>query len=1106
MLLGFRLLASSILSASSFDSSFATRCLRAGAVFAFGAAATVGAPALVLSATASYGQQASMARIKPTPDVGLPPTATITPNWTQQSPATSPSARWESMTAYDAATGQVVLFGGYSSSAIGLGDTWTYNGATWTQQSPASSPSARRLAPMAYDAATGQVVLFGGYTSAGVGDTWTYNGTTWTQQSPATSPPARYGASMVYDTATGLVVLFGGENSGSTAALNDTWTYNGTTWTQQSPATSPPSRYVSTMVYDAATGQVVLFGGNSGGGTTFGDTWTYNGTTWTQQSPATSPTARYFSTMAYDPATAQVVLFGGSISNGTTLGDTWTYNGTTWTQQSPATSPSARYLSTAAYDAASSQMVLFGGDSTGGIVGDTWTYQAGAAGTPTSPVSTAATQTPVYFLIGTGGTLPTLSNSNVLTQGTTGLDFTLGTGSTCTGAVTAAQTCTVNVAFTPSYPGQRLGAVNLLSTTGTLIATGYISGTGTGPLATFTPGLLSTVAGTGTACSSSTATCGDGSAATASGSNLYAPAGVAVDSAGNLYIADEDDNRIRKVTAATGILSTVAGTGTACTPSTATCGDGNAATASGSDLNLPLGVAVDGAGNLYISDRSDNRIRKVTVATGILSTVAGNGTPCASSTATCGDGGLATASGANLDSPFGLAVDGAGNLYIADRYDDRIRKVTAATGILSTVAGTGTPCASSTATCGDGTAATASGSNLNSPVGVAVDGAGNLYIADFNDNRIRMVSAATGIISTVAGTGNTCSPTTATCGDGSAATASGSDLSFPTAVAVDSAGNLYIADQSDNRIRKVTAATGILSTVAGSGTQCAPTTATCGDGSAATASSSNLNLASDVVVDGAGNLYIADQTDNRIRKVTATTPALTFPDTAVNATSASQTVILNNIGNTALTVSVPTTGQNPSLASNFSQSASSTCPLVYTNSSAGTLVSGASCTEILSYAPTISGATTGGLVFTDNNLNVSAATQTITLIGATSAALTVTAVSQLVATGSATVILEFTVGYGGNAAPTATPTLTVNGSNTNVGTITCTTKNGHNNCTATYNASSLANGTYTILATQPADSNYATTTGSATLTITATGHLRTPTPILNSKPTSTLLR
>ena len=306
-------------------------------------------------------------------------TPTPTATWTQQHPATSPSARKSASMAYDPGTGDIVLFGGTNynvstGSGSTFADTWAYNGTTWAKQSPSASPFALFDASMAYDPATGQLVLFGGITTgAGISNaTWTYNGTTWAEQSPATSPSPRWRASMAYDPATGQLVLFGGASS-SGQVLNDTWTYNGTTWAEQSPATSPPARYGASMAYDPATGQLVLFGGNSAFGS-LGGTWTYNGITWAKQSPATSPTARENASMAYDQVTGQLVLFGGIGSSGGLLNDTWTYNGTTWAKQSPVTSPPGRNGASIAYDPATGQLVLFGGYDAGGFLNDTWTY------------------------------------------------------------------------------------------------------------------------------------------------------------------------------------------------------------------------------------------------------------------------------------------------------------------------------------------------------------------------------------------------------------------------------------------------------------------------------------------------------------------------------------------------------------------------------------------------------------------------------------------------------------------------------------------------------------------------------------------------------------
>jgi sugar lactone lactonase YvrE len=552
------------------------------------------------------------------------------------------------------------------------------------------------------------------------------------------------------------------------------------------------------------------------------------------------------------------------------------------------------------------------------------------------------------FEFGTGGTIKA---PVVATQGVTGLDFTdAGTG-TCTTNGTSysyasAATCTVAIKFAPKAPGLRMGAVVLLSSSGAVLDTVFLQGTGTGALATYTPGTISTVAGNGTAgylASQDTGT------TAGTGAELSSPDGAAVDVAGNLYIADRSNHRIRKVTAATGFISTVAGNGTA-----GYNGDGVAATSA--ELNQPSGaVALDGAGNLYIADYNNQRIRKVTAATGLISTVAGNGTAGYN-----GDGVAATS--AELNSPTGVAVDGAGNLYIGDKSNNRIRKVTASTGLISTVAGNGTAGYN-----GDGIAATSA--ELDSPPRVAVDGAGNLYIADQSNNRVRMVTASTGLISTVAGNG-----TAGYNSDGIPATSA--ELNNPYGVAVDGAGDLYISE-NNQRIRKVMASTGFISTVAGNGTGGYNS-----DGIAAT--SAELSTPYGVAVDGAGDLYIADSGNNRIREVTAAAASLGFASTNVGSTSTDSPQILtvNNIGNASLAFPIPGAGTNPSISTGFSIGNSSTCPqLTASTFSAGTLASGASCTDLVSFAPTVSGNVGGQLVTTDNTLNVSPSTQTVSLNG-----------------------------------------------------------------------------------------------------------------------------
>jgi len=477
---------------------------------------------------------------------------------------------------------------------------------------------------------------------------------------------------------------------------------------------------------------------------------------------------------------------------------------------------------------------------------------------PTANVCTGAIVTDcgttihLNYYVPSGTTLASTTPVTVVTQGAPGLDFTLAS-TTCTSTLATPAQCTVTVTFAPIAPGLRLGAVTLTDSLGNPFATTLIDGIGTGSALAFTPGIISTVAGNGTAGYS-----GDGGPAASA--ELSYPYSVAVDSAGTFYIAD-NNNSVRKVNAS-GVISTLAGNGTA-----GYSGDGGPATSA--RLSGPAGVAVDGAGNLYIADQSNQRIRKVTAATGIITTVAGNGTAGYS-----GDGGPATS--AELNFPAGVAVDSAGNLYIADYNNSVIRKVNTS-GIMTTVAGNGTGGYS-------GDSGPATSAELYLPIGVAVDGTGNLYIADTGNQRIRKVDAS-GIITTVAGNG-----TAGYSGDGGLAISA--QLDRPTSAAVDSAGNLYIADTGNQRIRKVNAS-GIITTVAGNGTF-----GYSGDGGAAT--SAEFYDPDGVAVDSAGNLYIADANNQRIRKVNVTISALSFPTTDVGQSSTAQSVVISDVGNASL--------------------------------------------------------------------------------------------------------------------------------------------------------------------------------------------------------------
>ena len=344
----------------------------------------------------------------------------------------------------------------------------------------------------------------------------------------------------------------------------------------------------------------------------------------------------------------------------------------------------------------------------------------------------------------------------------------------------------------------------------------------------FTPGgIINTFAGNGTAGFS-----GDGGSATAAA--LRNPFGVFVSNTGSIYIADTFNNRIRRFDVG-GNITTIAGDGT-----TGASGDGGIITYA--DLNLPRGGSFDSTGNLYFADTLHNRIRKIAAGTKIISTIAGSGIYGFS-----GDGGPATA--AVFNTPQGVYLDGAGAIYIADTNNNRIRKIDAGSNIISTIAGGGSPADN----LGDGLSATSA--RLASPQSVFVDSSGAIYIADTNNNRIRKIAAGSNIISTIAGTG-----TAGFSGDGGLSTAA--RLVGPQAVFVDSSGAIYIADAGNSRIRKITAGSNIISTIAGNGTA-----GFSGDGGVSTAAMINSPRA--IFQDSSGDIYIADAGNNRIRKIAA---------------------------------------------------------------------------------------------------------------------------------------------------------------------------------------------------------------------------------------------
>jgi Abnormal spindle-like microcephaly-assoc'd, ASPM-SPD-2-Hydin/NHL repeat len=521
------------------------------------------------------------------------------------------------------------------------------------------------------------------------------------------------------------------------------------------------------------------------------------------------------------------------------------------------------------------------------------------------------------------------------------------------------------------------------------------------PIPQLTPGLISTVAGQYSKGTGSFS--GDGGPATSA--EMDSPEGMALDSQGNLYIADTVNGVIRVVNEQTtaitilgqtiqpGDIQTVVGAYSGgIVYGFSFSGDGGPAGQAG--LSDPTGLAFDSQGNLYIADFNNWRVRVVnfqstaitvfgvTVQPGDIETVAGdfNGTValnCPNSDS-LGDGCPATQTALAL--PTSIAFDASGNLYIVDSGDFVVRKVNASTGTGSVAAGTGTSGFS-----GDGGSAVQA--ELFEPNWVSLDANGNVYIADLGSNRVRVVNTQSaaitlygvtiqpGAIDTVAGSGTAIvnEPSTSAGYSGDGGPANQAHLNEPSGIWLDPAGDLYIADSSNNVIRKVNAQSGFITTVAGSYVAAGGYS---GDGGPSTAA--YLDTPYSVLLDPAGDLFIADTENEVIREVEANALVLNFPDTFPGSVSPDQPVTLQNIGGAAMTISKASLGGAD--ASSFADK--STCTT--------SLAPGASCTFDLSFEPLASGAATASLSITESTPSAS---QSIALNG----------------TGSSTIVAQITV-------------------------------------------------------------------------------------------------
>jgi len=449
------------------------------------------------------------------------------------------------------------------------------------------------------------------------------------------------------------------------------------------------------------------------------------------------------------------------------------------------------------------------------------------------------------------------------------------------------------------------------------------------------------------------------------GGGFNFPGGVAVDGSGNVFVGDASNNAVKEILAAGGYTNV---------------------NTLGSGFNYPTGVAVDGSGNVFVADSSNNAVKEILAA-----------------------GGYATVNtlGSGFASPGGVAVDGSGNVFVADSSNNAVKEILAAGGY---------------------TTVNTLGSGFASPGGVAVDGSGNVFVVDTGNNAVKEILAAGGYT-----TVNTL----------------GSGFNSPRGVAVDGGGNVFVADNGNIAVKEIFAAGGYT------------TVYTLG---------SSFNSPIGVAVDGGGNVFVADVGNNTVVKLDfADPPSLSFASTAVGSTSSDspQTLTLANIGNAPLTFPVPGTGSNPVISDGFTIN-SSTCPQLTSSSSPGTLASGSSCTNLISFMPTTVGSISGSLVTTDNHLNAAApgyTTQSIALSGTGTA-------------GTPTIIFTVPNHTYGDAP------FTVSATSNSTGAFTYSVVSGP----ATISGSTVTltgAGTVVLQASEVADSNYVATTNNSTFTVAA---------------------
>ena len=695
---------------------------------------------------------------------------------------------------------------------------------------------------------------------------------------------------------------------------------------------------------------------------------------------------------------------------------------------------------------------MYSGDSTFASVGTTSAITVSVGKASTSAVLTSSTASSVQAQSVTLTASVTASGSIAPTGSVTFLNGVnvLGSAQLNGSGVATFTTASLAVGSDSLTAVYAAGTNFSASTSPAVVVTITIA-----PLPQLIPYQLATVAGI-----PGTSSYIDNVAATSG--TIKAPQGLAIDSSGNLYISDSGNLVIRKVSAATGLISTIAGAGTVCSGAAgvdSSQGDGCLATQA--LFSSPRGITLDPNADIFIADPGKNFIRRIDASTQIITSIAGTG-----SSGSQGDGGLSTA--ARVKSPQAIDSDSAGNLYMSDTSNNRVRIINTA-GIISVIAGYPPQTSNTAGTAGfggDGQLATSSTVLLNSPSGAAVDPSGNLYIADRLNNRIRKVNAGK-IISTFAGT----STTTFTAAGGPAAS---TPLNSPYAVTSDALGNIYVSDYGNNAVWRVDVSTGYMYLVAGGGTGAGCANAY-GDGCPGT--QGKISHPFQLAFDPQGNLYISDSGDSAIRKLSLNTQ---FPATQTGAT-VTQTIEVHFAAGDTQASATPYVVSSGS--ANFA-AGTAVCTLNTDNTT--------NCLVPITFAPTATGSLTGTLTVTSAGGYAQAFSLTgLAVPGGVATSTTLAAVSPasgVILYGQTATISATVAEISGTGVPTGKITFVIDGSSQSPISLSAGT--------ASVVLSGLSVGQHFITASYNGDlSNQASATGAA-------GQLEVD---VNPAPTSTTL-